>query len=615
MNNKDSLKQLLSDSAVMDEIRGTSRNYIETESSNFTDASARGIESLLSSTEIAVSNGSLTQLEAIVLLTGRPSLLIQDGKWETPQLNTIKSRLDKSSDALLETIPKVGRVEVINLGNYLGTGWMLDEGIMITNRHVAEVFAARIGGSFGFKSDNSGNRYQARVNFRREHERTAEHIAKISEIVFLEEPGQFRPDMALVRLDTSGGSLPTPIELDDTNPEFETDIAVIGYPAEDSRNDAFAMKRIFKGDYNVKRLSPGKVRGVDLDGKRLIHDCTTLGGNSGSVIMNLNTGKACGLHFAGSYKVNNYAVSVGWLKSRLTEINRRVWITVPQLPVEEARSPAIPNVSQRKGYNPTFLSEEMPVPLPIVSESNMVAAVKDEADGELRYTHFSIAMHKERRLPFYTACNIDGQLLYNFPRGRDRWYLDKRLIDYKNNQIGEDLYKDNPLDRGHLVRRLDPVWGENRAEAKQAEMDTFFFTNCSPQHSRLNRQAWLRLEDYVLGNAGTHDLKVSVFTGPILANGDRNYRDIQIPEEYWKVIAVQNTFTGKLSATAYLLSQAEYLTDLEFTFGEFRTYQVAITEIEEKTGLSFDKLSLYDPMNQTEGRTRRVISEASDIAY
>ena len=30
------------------------------------------------------------------------------------------------------------------------------------------------------------------------------------------------------------------------------------------------------------------------------HDCTTLGGNSGSVVLDLTTGEAVGLHFAGA---------------------------------------------------------------------------------------------------------------------------------------------------------------------------------------------------------------------------------------------------------------------------------------------------------------------------
>ena len=38
------------------------------------------------------------------------------------------------------------------------------------------------------------------------------------------------------------------------------------------------------------------------------HDASTLGGNSGSAVIDLETGEAVGLHFAGSYLQANYAV-------------------------------------------------------------------------------------------------------------------------------------------------------------------------------------------------------------------------------------------------------------------------------------------------------------------
>ena len=40
----------------------------------------------------------------------------------------------------------------------------------------------------------------------------------------------------------------------------------------------------------------------------LEHDASTLGGNSGSVILDMATGLAIGLHFAGSFLQANYAI-------------------------------------------------------------------------------------------------------------------------------------------------------------------------------------------------------------------------------------------------------------------------------------------------------------------
>ncbi len=56
------------------------------------------------------------------------------------------------------------------------------------------------------------------------------------------------------------------------------------------------------------------------------------------------------------------------------------------------------------------------------------------------------------------------------------------LVLIKKYQCGDELYIDNDLDRGHLVRRRDPVWGNS---AEEANKDTFYFTNASPQHKKI----------------------------------------------------------------------------------------------------------------------------------
>ena len=170
-------------------------------------------------------------------------------------------------------------------------------------------------------------------------------------------------------------------------------------------------------------------------------------------------------------------------------------------------------------------------------------------------------------------------------------------------QAGQALYSSNNLHRGHLVRRLDPSWG-NLSVAEAAVADTFFWTNCTPQHERFNPRSWLRLEDYVLENAENHDMKVSVFTGPIFSDSDPKYRGFQIPESYWKVIAFDNAQRSEVSATAYIVSQADFTDDLEFAFGEFRTFQVPIKAVESRTGLDFGHLADRDPLGRIETAPR-----------
>jgi endonuclease G, mitochondrial len=216
----------------------------------------------------------------------------------------------------------------------------------------------------------------------------------------------------------------------------------------------------------------------------------------------------------------------------------------------------------------------------------------------LPYHHFSVVLNKERRLAFFTAVNIDGKLAKKPRRQRDRWFFDPRVAE--DEQTGSDVYANNPLDLGHLVRRLDPTWGDSAAAAKLANDDTFHFTNCTPQHKDFNRNktSWAGLEDYILKHAANLRFRVNVFTGPVLADDDDAYEGVQLPRQFWKVVAMVKS-NGPLSATAYILSQQRLIEQLPtrepFSYGAYRTYQVPVTKVEALTGLSFG-LTHADPL-------------------
>lgn len=261
------------------------------------------------------------------------------------------------------------------------------------------------------------------------------------------------------------------------------------------------------------------------------------------------------------------------------------------------------------GYDSRFLGKNFEVPLPRLRADLEQDVAPLKHDGTvLHYTHFSIVMSKSRCLAFYTAVNIDGNQLIDVAREKDRWYFDPRM-DQKY-QYGPELYNDNDIDRGHLVRRRDPAWG---SAAAKANVDTFHFTNCAPQHKALNQNTWLGLEDYILENARNHRLKISVFTGPVFRSDDILYREkFRIPAEFWKVVALVKK-NGQLSATAYLQTQQPLIVNLEFAYGKYKTYQIAVSKIETLTGLDFNKLHLHDPLHRAGNSAGHVIETAGDI--
>ncbi len=129
------------------------------------------------------------------------------------------------------------------------------------------------------------------------------------------------------------------------------------------------------------------------------------------------------------------------------------------------------------GYESTFLATNVPLPRP--EHGRRVA--------ELPYTHFTVLHDRERRLATATAVNIDGASLVEVSRGDD-WHLESRIP--ADEQAGPALYRNNDLDRGHLVRRRDPVWGAQDV-AQRANLDTFAYTNAAPQASGFNQSKLL----------------------------------------------------------------------------------------------------------------------------
>lgn len=280
----------------------------------------------------------------------------------------------------------------------------------------------------------------------------------------------------------------------------------------------------------------------------------------------------------------------------------------PIVPID-ARERDMELFGRVRGYRTDFL--DVAVELPVLT-AKQAADAAQRLDGQgtvLEYVNFSVVMCRSRRMAYFTAVNIDGNKRKSIKRDRDVWYYDPRIA--RDDQAGPDLYDGNDLDRGHLVRREDPVWGRSAAIANE---DTFHFTNCAPQHKHLNRLTWLSLEDYILKNAVVNDLKVSVFTGPVLRVDDMVYRGkFQIPAEYWKVVVLVKP-GKKLSATAYLQTQKNLLEDLEFAYGAYRTYQVPVARIEAITGLDFGQLRQADPLaDQESSQPARIISNPDDL--
>ena len=267
------------------------------------------------------------------------------------------------------------------------------------------------------------------------------------------------------------------------------------------------------------------------------------------------------------------------------------------------------------GYDPSFLSLDVPLPALSSALAGDAAQRLDGSGSELQYHHFSVAMSQSRRLAIFAAVNIDGAALVETSDDKS-WRTDSRIEDVF--QPDNRLYKYNPLDRGHLVRRLDPVWG---ADALKALADTFHYTNAAPQEHGFNAGIWVDLEGFILERARETDHKVSVFAGAVFSDDDGFYGSdreggpYQLPACYWKVVVFVKP-GDVASASAYILSQTDDIAALieRMSIEEARTHQVEMAEIEALTGLDFGNLKQSDTFSGVERtRSRSLITSAEDL--
>jgi V8-like Glu-specific endopeptidase len=208
-------------------------------------------------------------------------------------------------------LARVGRIEVSGHPDFdwIGTGFLVARDIVMTNRHVAVEFARQSGAKWQFQAGRASS-----IDLREEFGSTETFEVSVKEVVGVHKT----LDLALLKVEAAsrdGRPLPDPLPLASSEPAglAGRKVYAVGYPAWDGRrNDPEPMRRVFMDIYNVKRLQPGEVLGRDGDALQVLHDCSTLGGNSGSPIVDLDTHQVIGLHFGGRFLQNNFAVPL-WL--------------------------------------------------------------------------------------------------------------------------------------------------------------------------------------------------------------------------------------------------------------------------------------------------------------
>lgn len=282
-----------------------------------------------------LNEDQLASLEAIVEPDNRPVIDIVGGRytdipWNWPQLGQpdVRARIERAIGA-------VGRVEVT--GNpripYGGTGFLVGDGLMMTNRHVAELFTSGLGRlGLRFRSGMA-----SAIDFKQEVVPSPPELFDVADVVMVHPYW----DCALLKVRALTGQR-TVLTLASAPPAGQIarrPVVIVGYPAFDPRNEPDLQRRIFRV-FERKRLQPGELKGYGIihsfeqDVEALTHDVSTLGGNSGSAVIDMETGTVLGLHFAGVRRKANYAVPAWELARDRRVVEAGVSFTqgAPQMP-------------------------------------------------------------------------------------------------------------------------------------------------------------------------------------------------------------------------------------------------------------------------------------------
>jgi len=144
-------------------------------------------------------------------------------------------------------------------------------------------------------------------------------------------------------------------------------------------------------------------------------------------------------------------------------------------------------------------------------------------------------------------------------------------------------YQKSGYDRGHLAPAADMGY------SMETMVQSFFYSNMSPQLPRFNRGVWKKMEMQVRNWAVEYD-SLYIVTGPIFDSVMPTIgpHHVAVPKAYYKVLLQKQN--GNWVGIGFILPNSN-------TKVEFKEYVTSIDKVEEITGLDFfwgvdDKLEI-----------------------
>ena len=200
-----------------------------------------------------------------------------------------------------------------------------------------------------------------------------------------------------------------------------------------------------------------------------------------------------------------------------------------------------------------------------------------EMDGKI-YRNYSFGWSQKDRVALWVAYPL-CRLYTNGNVGRtNAWALDPLLGEDSAAPFGGYA---GDYARGHQLPSAD------RQCCYEANAQTFYGTNMTPQLNAHNEKIWADLEQKVRGYANSSDTTY-VVTGVLVSSSSKIQKDsygknVTVPDAYFKAVLKysKSSTLGTWNAAAFYLEHKAYSGNVG------KEHSMSIDELEKKTGLDF----------------------------
>jgi endonuclease G len=188
----------------------------------------------------------------------------------------------------------------------------------------------------------------------------------------------------------------------------------------------------------------------------------------------------------------------------------------------------------------------------------------------ISHTGYSLLYNEKYKQANWVAYELTKQETNKIFERSNKFISDPQVKSV--NAFNKD-YAGSGYDRGHLAPAADMGWSASTM------IESFYYSNMSPQQPGFNRGIWKKLEELVRTWA-VENQAVYVVTGPVLVKGFSTigYHKIAVPNYYYKVILDYKE--PNIKGIGFILPN-------ESSKSSLQNYAISIDSVEKVTGIDF----------------------------